>query len=140
MPDLNFSRKFDSSGNVVYSIGDQKAVGNKSMANVFEKTFLSNIKFNDISGIPYGGNALDFIGRTYNPDDVDTLIAMVAMSIDQTVKAMTSDPQNIYRPNTEKLQSAHLVSVDITKESSAAIRIKLIPIEKQTDTELLLLF
>lgn len=140
MSDINFSRKFDSSGNVVYSIGNQAATGNKLMANVFEKTFLSNIKFNDIFGKPYGGNALDFIGRTYNPDDIDTLIAMVAISIDQTVKAMTSDVNNNYRPNTEKLQSASLVSVDVTKESAAAVRIKLVPIEKQTDIELLLLF
>jgi hypothetical protein len=140
MPDINFGRSFDRSGNVVYFIGNQSATGNKSMANVFEKTFLSNIKFNDIFGNPYGGNALDFIGRSYNPEDVNTLIAMVSLSVDQTSKAMNSDPQNIYRPNTEKLKSAYLVSVDVTKESSIAVRIKLIPIEKQSDVELFFLF
>jgi hypothetical protein len=140
MSDINFSRAFDSSGNVLYSIGNQSATGNKALANLFEKTFLSNIKLNDIFGKPYGGSALSFIGQSYNPDDINTLIAMVALSTDQTSKSIMDDPMNIKRPNTEKLKSASLLSVDITREAAIAIRIKIIPVQKQTDIELLFLF
>ena len=48
MPDINFTRRFDKNGNVEYLIGSNPASGNKLLANIFEKTFLSNIKINDV--------------------------------------------------------------------------------------------
>ena len=140
MPDINFSRSFNSSGNVVYGIGDQPATGNKLLMNNFEKTFLSNLTFGDAFGVPYGGNALNFIGASYNPDDLDTINALAALAVDQTVKSMLGDPLNISKPNTEKLQSASLLSIDITTTGSSAIKIKIVPVERQDDTTLTLLF
>ena len=140
MPDINFSRSFNSSGNVVYGTADRSAVGNKALMNNFEKTFLSSMVFNDIFGVPYGGNSLNFLGASYNPGDIDTVVALCAIAVDMTVKSMKSDVLNTTRPNTEKIKSASLLSVSITDANGILISINVVPIEKQSDTTLSLLF
>lgn len=131
MPDINFKRRFDKSGNVVYSTGYQQATGNKLLVNIFEKTFLSNIKLNDIFGDVYGGNATNFVGRSYNPDDINSVSALVSVAVDKTVESMLSDPEAANKPNTEKLDFADISSINITQEGNIAVEISVVPVEKE---------
>jgi len=140
MSDINFARRFDVNGSVEYFIAGQAATGNKLLANIFEKTFLTNVRLNDVFGDISGGNAIDFVGRSFNPDDVGTVAALVAEAVDETVKSIQNDPASATRPASERLESADIIEIESTIENNIAVRIQVVPEERVQNSDLFFLF
>jgi len=135
MADIDFITDV-STGEFRITLGDNpnKVVGNRALVNRFEITFLTKTKlFLEGSTFVidnYGGNAEKFINRPHVLNDLQSISAAIATSMDQTVQSMKND-EPVGIPNTEKIAGADLVSVDVVNDTVVAT-IKINPVETET--------
>ena len=126
--DINFANTVDSNGDYVISSQDGMvyASGNKLLANMFEITFLTNKS--DSVLISDGGNGFKIIGNNYNGGDLQSMAALVKITIDNTMKALLADQLESNSLNTEKIESAELTDI-YNENDHVTIVIKITPIE-----------
>jgi len=122
------------------SLGDnpQAVSGNRALVNRFELTFLTKrrqfILGNKYVADTYGGDASKFINRPQVLNDMQSISASITTAIDQTVQSILDDqPAEI--PETEKLESAELISLDITDDVVVAV-IQVNPVEVESYDDL----
>jgi hypothetical protein len=136
--DIDFQT--DLSNGYVIEIGDnpQPVYGNRALLNRFQITFLTSIRrfvMNSDSVVSdnYGGDAGRFMNKSHILKDIQSISASISIAIDQTVACIKGDePFNI--PDTERIESATLVSIDIIEEMVyAVIEVKPLQIELYED-------
>jgi len=125
-----------STGVFRITLGDNPigVTGNRALLNRFEITFLTKKK-QFIYGDTYvadsfGGDAGKFINRPQVLNDTQSIAASITIVIDQTVKSILND-QAANIPDTEKLQSAKLVSLDFIGDVVTA-SIEVMPVEVES--------
>ena len=141
MADIDFIT--DLTAGFVVSLGDNplRVVGNRALMNRFEITFLTKAKtyvYNGVQNVTdtYAGNAQRFIENSTNLTNPQNISAAVLLSITDTVNSMKSDePAGL--PDTEKLDSAKLVSLDMVGGRAVAV-IKVVPVQAETSEDFLL--
>ena len=131
--DIQFKNNITSQDfSVSIGIDPVRVSGNRLLANIFEITFLTNINEALLSN-GFGGNGINTVGIGYDTNDLQSLSALIKISIDNTVAVMLPDQAqygNLIDP-TEKLVSANIESV--TKEEDRVfVRIRIVP--EQYDT------
>ena len=108
--------------------------GNIALLNRFELTFLTKRRqfiFGDkYIADTFGGDAAKFVSRPQVLNDVKSISASISTAIDLTVQSMLDD-QSSSIPDTEKLSSAELISLDIIDDMITAI-IQVEPVEAET--------
>lgn len=110
-----------STGEFRIALGpNPKAVsGNRALVNRFEITFLTK-KRQFILGDKFvtdnfGGDADKFINRPQVLNDLQSIAASLAIAIDQTVKSILDDQEQSI-PDTERLESAKLITLDVVDD------------------------
>ena len=133
MSDIYFINNIDSTGNfdVVLDGNPQMVSGNQLLANIVETVMLTNVQTSLLSN-GFGGDATNLIGKSYNPNDLASISAMMKVSLDKTKKIIIDDQNESldFIPATEKLFSLDLV--DITKIADRImVTIKVVPQEME---------
>jgi len=123
------------------SIGDnpQGVEGNRALLNRFEITFLTKTKMFLFDGKlitdDYAGDAEKYINKPQVLNDPQSIAGGVSVSIDQTVASMKSDePPGV--PNTEKIESAELIDIEIIDDIVFA-KIQVHPVEVELYQDLM---
>ena len=137
--DIDFITDF-SSGAFQITLGDnpQSVMGNRKLVNRFEITFLTALRQFVIDGRAvtdnYGGNAPSFINKPQATNDLQGITASLNVASDQTVQCILAEQQQKNIPDTERLISAELVSVDVIGDTvSATIKINPVTVESYQD-------
>lgn len=120
-------------------LGDnpQAVSGNRALLNRFEITFLTKTRRflwgDQIVVDNYGGDANKFINRPQVLNDIQGISAAVETAMDQTVQSMIGDqPDSV--PDTEKIERAELLSVDVVNDLVvASIRVYPVEVEPYVD-------
>jgi hypothetical protein len=133
--DIDFSTDL-SGGSFEITLTDnpRNVVGNRALVNRFELTFMTKsrtfILGNQYVTDSYGGNAQIFIDRPQVLNNLQSVSAAIATAIDLTVQSMLNDqPASI--PDTEKLSSAELISLDIVDDMVNAV-IEIHPVQVES--------
>lgn len=135
MADIDFITDL-STGEFHITLGDNpgSVTGNRALVNRFEITFMTKTKVflegNTFVVDPYGGNAEKFINRPHVLNDLQSISAALVTAMDQTVQSMKGD-EPVGIPDTERINSAELVSVDVISGVVTAT-IKINPVETET--------
>ena len=133
--DINFENLNSSSeGGFYINIGTNPKVvtGNRLLANIFEVTFMTNMN-QSLMSFGYGGDGLYTINLGYDPNDLQSLGAIIQIANDNTVATMLQDQAQfgLEVPAIERIVSASVDSV--TKELDlVTAKIKLVPEEYET--------
>ena len=125
MADIDFITDL-SSGYFKIVLGDNpgRVTGNRALVNRFELTFMTKTR-TFLLGDQYvtdyfGGNAQKFISQPQVLNNLQSISASIATAIDLTVQSILNDqPDSI--PDTEKLSSAVLTSLDINEGLISAV-------------------
>jgi len=109
------------------------ATGNKLLANIFEITLLTNIRYysfgDEIVRESFGGNGLNILGRTYTNENTDSLSGAIQTIIDRTIESILEDQEkSSIRTATERLETASLLELQIIGEN-VSLKIKVVPEE-----------
>jgi len=139
MADIDFITDL-SKGIFQITLGDNPLAvsGNRALMNHFEITFLTKTRTfilnNQYITDSYGGNASDFIDKPQVLNNIQGIATAIATSIDLTVQCiLDNQPGNI--PDTEKLLSAELISLDVVNEVVAAT-IEVHPVQYESNEAL----
>lgn len=131
MADIDFIT--DPTDTFAISIGDnpQPVIGNRALVNRFEITFLTKTRtylFGERTVVDgYGGNADRYLNKPQVLNNTQSIAAAIQACIDATVRSIEIDsPQGI--PDTEKLQKAELISLNILNDVIYAV-VRVYPIE-----------
>jgi len=135
MADIDFITDL-TDGTFKIALGENpvEIIGNRALVNRFELTFMTKSR-TFILGDKYvtdnfGGNAQKFISQPQVLNNLQSISAAIATAVDLTVQSMLNDqPGNI--PDTEKLSSAELISLDIVNDMINAI-IQIVPVETES--------
>jgi hypothetical protein len=134
MADIDFITDL-SDGTFRITLGDNPTavIGNRALVNRFEITFMTKSRVfilgNKYVTDTYGGNAQKFIDKPQVLNNIQGISAAVATAIDLTVQSMLDDqPGNL--PDTEKLSSAELISLDIVNDMINAV-IQITPVQTE---------
>jgi hypothetical protein len=133
--DIDFITDF-SSGSFDITIGDNPTavIGNRALVNRFEITFLTKsrtfILGNEYVTDNYAGNSHKFVGQPQVLNNLQSISAALATAVDLTVQSMLDDQPNSI-PDTEKLSSAELTSLDIVNDMVTAV-IQITPVETES--------
>jgi hypothetical protein len=125
-----------SNGQFMISLGSNPSgvSGNRALLNRFEITFLTKRKqyiFGDIYVTDtFGGDASKFINKPQVLNNIKSIAVSLTSAIDQTVDSIINDqPDNL--PDTERLSSAELISVDVVGDMVTA-SIEVMPVEVES--------
>jgi hypothetical protein len=135
MADIDFITDL-SSGYFVITLGDNptSVVGNRALVNRFQITFLTTSRSfvlgNQYVTDSYGGNAQKFVNQPQVLNNLQSVSAAVATAIELTVKSMMDD-QSASMPDTERIASANLESLDIVGGLVSAV-INIVPVETES--------
>lgn len=135
MADIDFITDM-SNGYFVVSLGDNptSVTGNRALVNRFEITFLTKsrsfILGDRYVADSYGGNAQKFVNQPQVLNSLQSVSAAVATAIELTVKSMLDD-QSASMPDTERISSADLESLDVIGGLVSAV-IKIVPVETES--------
>jgi hypothetical protein len=139
--DIDFQT--DLTGSFTISIGDSPVAveGNRALVNRFEITLLTKTRtylMSDDSLVTdnFGGDADKFINKPHVLNDMQGIAASVETAVEQTVKSILAD-QGTNVPNTEKLDRAELVSIDLNGEVVYAV-VRVYPVETEAYADLVL--
>ena len=129
--DIDFITDLGSGFNVSITNNPQQVSGNRALLNRFEITFLTMRRIYNLGDTvaqdDFGGDAKKFIDTPRVLNDRQGISAAVSVAIDQTVESLKNDePAGI--PDTEKLDSAELLSLDIVNDMITAV-IQVNPVE-----------
>lgn len=116
--DINYNNVVDQNGFSVRIDDIPTSVsGNKSLANIFEITFLTNM--NDaLMSYGYAGDGSGTISRSYDPNDLQSIAAAVKVASDNTVSVMQIDQASDSTiPATEKIVAAKVINVNKTVDT-----------------------
>jgi len=134
MADIDFTT--DISNGFTISIGrsPSKVSGNRAMLNRFEITFLTKLRTFYVGGRPlvdgYGGDAHKYMIQPGIVNDTSSISISLSAAIENTVDSILKT-QDGSTPNTEKLASASLLSVDIIDDMVTA-SIEVVPVEAES--------
>lgn len=134
MADIDFVT--DLTGSFAVSLGDnpQKITGNRALLNRFEIVFLTKtrrfLQGQDIIVDRFGGDAQKFVNKPQVLNDIQGISTSLAIAVDQTVQSIKGDFDELV-PDTEKLDSAEIISVDIVDEIVYAT-IQIFPVEVES--------
>jgi hypothetical protein len=131
MADLDFYRTNDDTFTVSFGDTPAKVRGNRWLVNRFEIVFLTTSRRfllgERVVIDQFAGDADKYINRPQALNDIQGIATSVATAVDTTVAAIRSDePDSL--PNTEKLRSAEMASIDII-DSIVHATIRVIPVE-----------
>jgi len=129
--DIDFITDLNSGFNVSLTSNPQGVTGNRALLNRFELTFLTMRREYNLGGTmtrdEFGGDANKFINQPRVLNDTQGISAAISVVVDQTIESLKSDePAGI--PDTERLQSAELSSLEIIDDMITAV-IKVNPVE-----------
>lgn len=134
MADIDFITDLNSGFNVTFGDNPGKVSGNRALLNRFEITLMTKrrqmVQGEESLIDDYGGDAGKFINQPRVLSDVQGISAAVNRSVSQTVASMKRD-EPAGTPDTEKLQGAEVLSVDIIADVITA-RIQVMPVEVQS--------
>jgi hypothetical protein len=146
MADIDFITDM-TDGDYKISLGDNPTMvgGNRALVNRFEITFMTKTKIFLLGDTPvvdrYGGNAERFIGKPHILNDLQSIGAAISTAVDQTVESMKSDDGYGFntglRPDTEKIVSAEVLSVDVISDRVFAT-IKINPVVTESFNDLIM--
>lgn len=142
--DINFTNILDSPEGFEISMGQNPlaATGNKLLANIFEVTFMTNISQSLLSN-GYGGDGVETISMAFNPNDIESMSALIKIAVDNTVSVMKND-QDQYGtkiPATERIVSAEIIKVEkVSDRVYATIKITPEEYENISSDNLLVVF
>lgn len=125
--DIHFTNIINDGGFEV-NIDDMPPIakGNQLIANMFEVTFLTNLN-TSLMSFGYGGNGVDIISRSYDPNDTQSIAAAVKVACDNTVIVMQADQYaDPAIPSTEKIVSAKVVSINKDRDR-VSVSINIVP-------------
>ena len=135
MADIDFITDLRSGFEISLTNNPQKVVGNRALLNHFEITFLTQAKIylmgDDQEGFldNFGGNASALVTRPQVINDPEGIVSAITICIERTVQSVLQDqPEDL--PNTEKLDSAALLNVDVLNGIIYA-KIQVIPVETE---------
>jgi hypothetical protein len=135
MADIDFITDL-SDGTFKIALGDnpKAVVGNRALVNRFELTFLTASRLfilgNKYVTDDFAGNAYKFINQPQVLNNLQSISAAIATAVDLTVQSILDDqPATI--PDTEKLLSAELSSLDIVDSMINAV-IQINPVEAES--------
>lgn len=101
--------------------------GNRLLANIFEVCLLTNVE-NSLLSNGFGGNGTSMMALNYDPNDLQSIAAMLQVVLDYTVATIKADQNSFGQslPKEERIDSASLVNVSKDGEN-VAIQIKVVP-------------
>ena len=136
--DLDFTTNLNDGFEISIDDNTQGVEGNRALLNRFEITFMTKTKRYLIGNTSitidnYGGNADNFINKPQVLNDIQSIAASVSVAVDKTVESIKNDePPGI--PNTEKLDSAEVIDVNIIDDVIyAQIQVNPVEVEPYTD-------
>jgi len=139
MADIDYITDF-SNGIFEITLGDNPTAvtGNRALMNRFEVTFMTKTRSfiyrNQLLMDNYGGNAPTFVDQPQVLENTQGIATAIAAAIDLTVQSILNDqPVNI--PDTEKLSSAELISLDAVDDMIGAT-IEIHPVQYETSEAL----
>jgi hypothetical protein len=132
--DIDFITDQSGGFNISLTNNPQQVSGNRALLNRFELTFLTTRRLYNLGDTVvqdnFGGDARKFIQTPKVLSDSQGISAAISIAIDQTVESLKNDePAGL--PNTEKLDSAELQSLEIINDIVTAV-IKVNPVEAET--------
>ena len=133
--DINFENLNSSSeGGFYVNTGSNPRVvtGNRLLVNIFEITFMTSVNQSLLSD-GYGGNGLYTISLGFDPNDIQSISAVIQIACDNTVSSMKVDQANFGSevPLTERISSASIQSITKNLDIVEAT-IKIVPEEYET--------
>ena len=137
--DIDFNTDLTNQFEITLSDNPRKVSGNRALVNRFEITLLTKTRRfllgdEQVVADTFGGDADKYINRPHVLNDLQSIAAAVETSMKQTVKSILSDqPDGL--PNTEKLNSAELTSVDLNGDTVYAV-IRIYPVEIEPFSQL----
>ncbi len=139
MSDIDIITDLRTGFNIELGDNPQAVDGNRALLNRFEITFLTKTRRflwgDKIVADNYGGDAQRFINRPQVLNATQGIAAAVETAMEQTVQSMVNDqPDSI--PDTEKIERAELISIDIINDMVyASIRVH--PVETESFADLM---
>lgn len=137
MSDIDLIPTYDGIYEITFGESERVVSGNVSLLNRFQITFFDNgMFFNSTNGVDiaddFGGKAYDTVGSSRALSDIEGITASLTAAINNTVESIkrTTDEDTV---DTEKLDKAKLVSVDVIKGVITAI-IDVYPVELESLT------
>lgn len=130
--DIDFKNLFNEDFTVDVGIEPKIATGNKLLANIFEITMLTNVRYykvnNNIVSDNFGGGALGLLGRTVGMDsNYQSLYGILQIIIDKTVDSILVDQDKAaFKDPTERLESASIIAISSIGEN-VSVNIRLVP-------------
>jgi hypothetical protein len=112
-------------------------IGNRALLNRFEVTLLTKRRqfiLGDKAVVDnYGGDAQKFVDRPQVLNNIQSISASLSTAVEQTVQSMIND-QPLTIPDTEKIISAEILSIDIINDViSATIQVHPVQVESYDD-------
>jgi len=131
MADIDFITDLTDAFAITMGDNPQSVVGNRALVNRFEITFLSKTRtylFGERTVVDgYGGNADRYLNKPQVLNNVQSIAAAIQACIDATVQSIEADNSSGV-PDTEKLQKAELINLDILNGVVTAV-IRVYPVE-----------
>ena len=133
MADIDFVTDVTDGFSITLSDNPRKVTGNRALLNRFELTFLTKKRvFSNSDGVfqdPYGGDAGRFMDRPRVLSNTQAIASALTIAIQQTIDSLQSDePPGL--PETERLDGAELVSLDIINDIiTAKIEVRPVSVE-----------
>jgi len=138
--DIDFATDLTRGFEITLGTNPSGVTGNRALLNRFEITLLTKRRQFLLGGDPvadtFGGDAQKFINRPQVLTDTQSISASLATAVEQTVQSILAD-QDGSIPDTEKLVSAEIVSLDIIGDVVTA-SIRVFPVQVQSYDDLLL--
>jgi hypothetical protein len=133
MADIDFETDLRGGFQISLSDNPKSVKGNRALLNRFELTFLTArrryLLGNNAVTDTYGGDAEKFVSVPRVLNDTQSISASLSIAIDQTIKSIQED-ETANIPDTEKLQGAELVTLDIVSDIvTATIRVHPVELE-----------
>lgn len=124
--DIHFNNLLDNGFDVSIEDIPPMATGNQLVANIFEVTFLTNLNAS-LMTFGYGGNGIDIVSRSYDPNDEQSIAAAIKVACDNTVVSMKADQYaDPSMPANEKIASANVMSVN-KKQDRVSVSVNIVP-------------
>jgi hypothetical protein len=135
MADIDFTINEDDGFTVSLMTGFSPVRGNRALLNRFQIAFLTNSRsFLNVDGSVesdfFGGDAPKFLGVPVAVNNMSAIAAAILNAIDSTVSSMRASEQ-AELPNSERIGSASLSSIDISGDTVFAI-IRVVPVETES--------
>jgi hypothetical protein len=138
--DIDFKNLAGEDFTIDVGVEPRVASGNKLLANIFEVTMLTNIRYysnsNNIIADNFGGNAIQLLGATINSsNNYQSLYGIIQIIVDRTVDSILNDQNSLtIKDPTERLVSASIVDISNIRDS-VSVNIKIVPEEYELNID-----